>query len=60
MITLNHGRHLNRELQAEWHVHGEAAFEFVELEVFEEKMSTLVLKETLKERKTVWVEVVER
>ena len=52
--TLNHGRHLHRELQAEWQTHGEAAFEFVELEVFEEEMSPLVLKETLKERKAVW------
>lgn len=55
--TLHHGRHLNRDLQAAWKEHGEAAFEFVELEVFEEEMSPLVLKETLKERKAAWGEL---
>lgn len=51
---LNQGRHLDRGLQAVWNQHGEAAFEFVILEVLEEEMSPLVLKETLKAKQAEW------
>lgn len=53
-LRLNHGRHLDRGLQAAWNQHGEGAFEFVLLEVIEEEMSPFVLKETLKAKKAEW------
>jgi len=48
------GRHLDRGLQAAWAREGEAAFDYVILEVLEEEMSPLVLKETLKARQAEW------
>jgi len=56
-IALNSGRHLEKELQAAWTRLGEDAFEYVILDVIEEEMTTLVLKETLKSRKAEWKEV---
>ena len=53
-LRLNQGRHLDRGLQRAWNQHGEAAFEYVILEVLEEEMSPLVLKETLKAKKAEW------
>jgi hypothetical protein len=55
--TLNAGRHLDKGLQAEWSRLGEARFEYVVLEVFEQEMTPLVLKETLKARKAEWAQV---
>jgi hypothetical protein len=52
--ALDAGRHLDRGLQAAWAREGEAAFEYVILEVLEEEMSSLVLKETLKARQAEW------
>jgi hypothetical protein len=52
--ALDAGRHLDRSLQAAWASEGEAAFEYVILEVLEEAMSPLVLKETLKARQAEW------
>ena len=52
--TLNSGRHLDKGLQAEWSRLGEERFEYVVLEVLEEEMTPLVLKETLKARKADW------
>jgi hypothetical protein len=52
--ALEAGRHLDRGLQAAWAREGEAAFEYVILEVLEEAMSPLVLKETLKARQAEW------
>ena len=52
--ALDAGRHLDRGLQAAWAREGEAAFEYVILEVLEEEMSPLVLKETLKGRQVEW------
>jgi hypothetical protein len=53
-IQLNQGRHLDKGLQEAWRAHGEAAFEFVILEVVEEELSEFVLKETLKTRQAEW------
>jgi hypothetical protein len=49
------GRHLDRGLQAAWASLGEAAFEFVILEVIEEDLSPWALKETLKTRQVEWM-----
>ncbi|WP_243287502.1 GIY-YIG nuclease family protein [Geothrix terrae] len=54
---LNEGRHLDRGLQAAWNQHGEAAFEYVILEVLEEEMSPLILKESLKAKKAEWADL---
>ena len=52
--TLHAGRHLDRDLQAAWTRLGEAAFEFVILEVLEGELSPWALKETLKTRRAEW------
>lgn len=54
-LQLQHGRHLDRDLQAAWNQHGEAAFDYEILEVLEEDMSPLVLKETLKAKRSEWI-----
>ncbi|BDU73953.1 GIY-YIG nuclease family protein [Mesoterricola silvestris] len=54
--VLNEGRHLAKDLQAEWTRLGQDAFEYVVLEVLEPCASPLVLKETLKERKAAWAQ----
>ncbi len=56
--ALDAGRHLDRGLQAAWAREGGAAFEYVVLEVLEEEMSPLVLKETLKARRAEWAQAV--
>jgi len=52
--ALNAGRHQDRDLQAAWARLGEAAFEFVILEVLEEDPNPWALKETLKARQAEW------
>jgi hypothetical protein len=54
-LQLQQGRHLDRSLQAAWNRWGETAFDFVILEVLEDDMSPLVLKETLKAKQLQWV-----
>ena len=53
-LQLQQGRHLDRNLQTAWNQWGEAAFDYEILEVLEEEMSPLVLKETLKAKQTEW------
>lgn len=55
--TLEDGRHLDKALQAEWNRLGAGRFEYVILEVLEEEMTPLVLKETLKARKAGWAQL---
>jgi hypothetical protein len=54
--TLNSGRHLDRTLQEEWNRQGEAAFEYVILEVLKEDVHPLAVKDLLKEKKRYWTE----
>ena len=54
---LKEGRHLDNELQTEWNRLGEAAFEYIILEVIKEEMTPLVLKETLKAKKAEWMKL---
>lgn len=54
-LQLQQGRHLDKGLQAIWNQHGEAAFDYEILEVLEEDMSPLVLKETLKTKRAEWI-----
>ena len=53
-FQLKMGGHRNKELQAEWNGHGEAAFEFEILETLEEDVSPMVLRDVLTERKRHW------
>ncbi|GLH74123.1 hypothetical protein GETHLI_26250 [Geothrix limicola] len=53
-LQLNQGRHLDEGLQVAWNQWGEAAFDYVLLEVFEEDMSPFVLKEVLKSKQIEW------
>jgi hypothetical protein len=55
---LKEGRHLDKELQSEWNRMGEPAFEYIILEVLNEEMTPLVLKETLKAKKAEWAKVI--
>lgn len=57
--TLNDGRHLDKALQAEWTRLGEGRFDYVVLEVIEEEMTPLVLKETLKAKLAEWTRMLE-
>ena len=52
---LKEGRHLDKELQAQWNQQGEEAFEYLILEVLNDEMTPLVLKETLKAKKAEWM-----
>jgi hypothetical protein len=54
-LQLQQGRHLDRDLQTAWNQQGEAAFDYEILEVLEEDMSPLVLKETLKAKRSEWI-----
>jgi hypothetical protein len=48
--------HRNKELQAEWHVHGESSFSFEILEKLPEDTQSLNLRDLLAERKRAWTE----
>ena len=48
--------HRNKELQAEWNLHGEETFEFVIVEALPEDTSSLNLHDLLRERKQFWTE----
>ena len=51
--------HRNKELQAEWNLHGEASFTFEVLEAIPEDTPPLNLRDSLNERKLVWARQLE-
>jgi hypothetical protein len=51
---LRHGGYHEKDLQAEWNVHGEAAFEYQILEVLDEDLNALAINDLLKEKKVQW------
>mgnify|MGYP000893572258 CR=1 FL=1 len=53
-FALNAGSYPNREIQAAWKAHGEAAFSFEPLERLEPESVAYVLTARLKERLTHW------
>lgn len=53
---LNEGRHLDKDLQAAWQIHGESAFVYEVLEVIEEPLEAVFLKDALKALKARWAE----
>lgn len=53
-FTLRSGSHQDRDLQTDWNTHGEAAFEFECLEMFDEELLPMEVKDAMKERKLHW------
>ncbi|MBI1751260.1 MAG: GIY-YIG nuclease family protein [Acidobacteria bacterium] len=53
-LRLEQGRHLDRALQEAWNQSGESAFEYVILEVLEEELSPVFLRDALKAMKAKW------
>lgn len=54
-FTLRNGLHTEKSLQAEWNLHGEAAFQYEILEGFDEDIHPLAVNDLLKEKKTYWL-----
>jgi hypothetical protein len=52
---LRSGAHRNKELQAEWNLHGESAFRYEVLEKLEDDLAPLVWRDQLKEKKKEWL-----
>jgi hypothetical protein len=53
-FCLRNGMHHNKQLQAAWNQHGEAAFTFEVLETFEEDMPPILLKDACSNRQKHW------
>jgi hypothetical protein len=53
-FALRAGGYHQKSLQAEWNVHGEAAFEFSVLEKLDEDVSAMAVVDLLKEKKAHW------
>jgi hypothetical protein len=55
-FSLRMGMHRNRDLQAAWTTHGEAAFEFEIVEKLDEDIAPMAVADVLKEKLRVWAE----
>lgn len=53
-LRLNQGRHLDKGLQEAWNRFGEEAFEYAILEVLEEELEPVFLRDALKAMKAKW------
>jgi hypothetical protein len=54
-FSLRHGSSPNREMQAAWNAHGEAAFAFAEVEELDvEGLSAYLVNQKLQERLRLW------
>ncbi len=53
-FMLRNRMHHNRQLQAAWDSHGEAAFEFEVLEQFADDTPPLLLRDALRDRQKHW------
>ena len=56
LFSLRHGMHRNKELQAEWNAHCEAAFRYEVLEKLEDDLAPMAWRDLLKDKKKEWVE----
>jgi len=52
--ALRTGAHRNHDLQAEWTAHGEASFEFEIVEMLDEDIVEMAIRDTLKEKRREW------
>lgn len=55
LFALRINSHRNKELQAEWDAHGEAAFRYEVLEKLEDDLEPMVWRDQLKDLKKKWV-----
>ncbi len=56
LFALRINAHRNKELQAEWDAHGEAAFRYEVLEKLEDDLAPMAWRDQLKDLKKKWVE----
>jgi hypothetical protein len=56
-FELRAGLHRNKQMQAAWNAHGEAAFAYEVLETFDDDVSPLLLRDLLEERRKHWERV---
>jgi hypothetical protein len=56
LFALRTAAHRNKELQAEWDSHGEAAFRFRVLEQLDDDLAAMVWRERLKDKRKEWLE----
>jgi hypothetical protein len=55
LFALRIGAHRNKELQAEWNLHGESAFRYDVLEKLEDDLAPMAWRDLLKDKKKEWV-----
>jgi hypothetical protein len=53
-FELKHGGHRNKDLQMEWNIQGEAAFELEVLETLDEDTLELAVRDDLKRKRKEW------
>lgn len=52
---LKSGAHYNKDLQAQWNAHGEAAFEFEVVEELDPETPEIAVRDELKRKRKEWV-----
>jgi hypothetical protein len=55
-FRLGHGNHPDAALQAEWNQHGAERFSFEVVELLDDDVASLSLKDILAQKKAAWVE----
>ena len=55
LFMLRNGMHRNKELQAQWDAHGEAAFRYEVLEKLEDDLAPMAWRDLLKDKKKEWM-----
>jgi hypothetical protein len=56
-FELRSGLHRNKPMQAVWNTHGETAFAYEVLEILDDDVAPLLLKDLLEERRKHWERV---
>jgi hypothetical protein len=56
LFVLRTRAHRNKELQAEWDAHGEAAFRYEILEKLEDDLAPMAWRDLLKDKKREWLQ----
>jgi hypothetical protein len=56
LFSLRIGAHHNKNLQAEWNAHGEAAFSYEVLEKLDDDLAPMAWRDLLKDKKKEWLE----
>jgi hypothetical protein len=56
LYMLRNGMHTNKELQAGWNAHGEAAFRYEVLEKLDDDLAPMAWQDLLKDKKKEWAQ----